>query len=322
MNKKFDIGIIGGAGFTGGELIRLLLNHESVEIRFVQSRSQQGKFLYEVHTDLQGETELRFTSDISQVDLLFLCLPHGESRNWINENKIHSSTKIIDLGNDFRVNSSTGKMEFVYGLPELNKEKIIQANYIANPGCFATAIQLGLLPVINEEIKEIYSVGITGSTGAGQTLQDTINFNWRNNNVSAYKTLTHQHMDEIGKTFSQINNTPPVINFVPWRGNFTRGIFVSSILSCDKTLPELTNMYHSFYSDSEFVFVSDKAVDVKQVINTNKCMIHLEKQKNKLVVHTAIDNLLKGASGQAVQNMNLILGLTEVQGLKLKSIAF
>jgi N-acetyl-gamma-glutamyl-phosphate reductase len=304
-------GIIGGAGYTGGETIRLLLNHPEVELSFVQSRSQAGKFLYETHTDLFGETELKFDADINDsVDVIFLCLGHGESKKLLAEKPIR--TRIIDLGNDFRLSD-----EFVYGLPEFQREKIKGAVKVANPGCFATTIQLGLLPLAGK-LREVYSTGITGSTGAGQKLQDTTHFSWRANNISAYKTLTHQHMAEINRTLG----TKDSIHFVPWRGDFPRGIFVSSVTTNNQSLPELKSLYKNFYKDHPFTHVADSMIDLKQVVNTNKCLVHLEKEGDKLVVHTALDNLLKGASGQAVQNMNLMFGFREDAGLRLKSIVF
>ena len=304
-------GIVGGAGFTGGETIRLLLNHPHVELAFVQSRSQAGKFLYETHSDLFGETELKFVPEIDDnVDVIFLCLGHGESKRLLAERNLKSN--IIDLGNDFRLTD-----EFVYGLPEYQREKIRSAKRIANPGCFATTIQLGLLPLAGN-LKEVYSTGITGSTGAGQKLQETTAFSWRASNISAYKTLTHQHMGEINRTL-KINN---VINFVPWRGDFTRGIFVSSVMTNNKSLQELNALYKDFYKGHPFTHVADSMIDLKQVVNTNKCLVYLEKEGDKLVVHTALDNLLKGASGQAVQNMNLMFGFKEDAGLRLKSIVF
>jgi N-acetyl-gamma-glutamyl-phosphate reductase len=307
------VGIIGGAGYTGGETIRLLLNHPSAELTFVQSRSQAGKFLYETHTDLLGETDLKFSAEIDEsVDVIFLCLGHGESKKLLAERPL--KTKLIDLGNDFRLSDGEG---FVYGLPEYQREKIKGASKVANPGCFATTIQLGLLP-LKGKFKEVYSTGITGSTGAGQKLQDTTHFTWRANNISAYKTLTHQHMGEINKTLG----TKDQINFVPWRGDFTRGIFVSSVMSNDDSLEDLNSLYKDFYKTHPFTHVTDSMIDLKQVVNTNKALIFLEKEGGKLVVHSALDNLLKGASGQAVQNMNLMFGFEETAGLKLKSIAF
>jgi len=308
-------GIIGGAGYTGGETTRLLLNHPQVKLTFVQSRSQAGKFLYETHTDLLGETELKFSAEIDEnVDVIFLCLGHGESKKLLGETKFPTSVKLIDLGNDFRLSDAEG---FVYGLPEFQREKIKKATRVANPGCFATTIQLGLLPLAGK-LGEVYSTGITGSTGAGQKLQDTTHFTWRANNISAYKTLTHQHMGEINRTLGTRNQ----INFVPWRGDFTRGIFVSSILTNNDPLADLNKLYKDFYKDHPFTHVADSMIDLKQVVNTNKALIFLEKEGDKLVVHSALDNLLKGASGQAVQNMNLMFGFEETAGLKLKSIVF
>jgi N-acetyl-gamma-glutamyl-phosphate reductase len=307
------VGIIGGAGYTGGEMIRLILNHPFAELGFVQSRSQAGKHLYETHADLLGDTDLRFSSDMDEkVDVIFLCLSHGESKKLVSEKNF--SCSIIDLGNDFRLTD-----EFVYGLPEFQREKIRGARKVANPGCFATTIQLGLLPLAKAgKLGEVYATGITGSTGAGQKLQDTTHFTWRANNISAYKTLTHQHMGEINRTLGTKNS----INFVPWRGDFTRGIFVSSITGSDDSLADLNKLYKEFYQGHPFTHVADSMIDLKQVVNTNKCLVFLEKEGNKLVIHSALDNLLKGASGQAVQNMNLMFGFPEDAGLRLKSIVF
>ena len=325
MGIKIKAGIVGGAGYTGGETIRLLLNHPLVKLVFVQSRSNAGNNLFHVHADLNGETDLKFTDSIDQsVDVIFLCLGHGESKKFLQENTIKDSVKIIDLSHDFRLGDSVQGREFVYGLPEVNRDVIKKAKNVANPGCFATAIQLGLLPLAKLGLlNEVYTTGITGSTGAGQKLQDTTHFTWRANNISAYKTLSHQHLGEINKTFSEVQpGFNGSINFVPWRGDFTRGIFVSSIVSIDKSLEEVKSVFRDFYSNHPFTTVSDQTVDLKQVVNTNKCVIGLEKEGNKQVVHSAIDNLLKGASGQAVQNMNLMFGLDETAGLKLKSSVF
>lgn len=323
--QKIKAGIIGSAGYTGGETARILLNHPNVELTFVQSRSQEEKFLHEVHSDLVGETSLKFSSPFDQAaDVVFLCLSHGESKKFLAENAFQASTKIIDLGNDFRLGDSVAGRNFVYGLPELQREKIKTANNIANPGCFATAIQLGLLPLAKAGIlSEVNSVGITGSTGAGQKLQDTTHFTWRANNISAYKTLTHQHLGEINQTLKSLQPAFKYkVNFIPWRGDFTRGIFVSSIVESEKSLSELRQVYKDFYSGHPFTHVSDTIIDLKQVVNNNKCLLFLEKQEDKLVIHSAIDNLLKGASGQAVQNMNLMFGFDETAGLRLKSTAF
>lgn len=321
---KIKAGIIGGAGYTGGETIRLLLNHPSVEISFVHSRSNAGNPVHTAHPDLIGETSLLFSDSIGKADVIFLCLGHGESKKFLQENKIDASVKVIDLSHDFRLGDSVEGRTFVYGLPELNREQITKANNIANPGCFATAIELGLLPLAKAgALKEVFTTGITGSTGAGQKLQDTTHFTWRANNISAYKTLTHQHLKEINQSLKQLQPSfGGALHFVPWRGDFTRGIFVSSIITTDKSLDELKKLYKDFYKDSAFTFVSDDTVDMKQVVNSNKCVIGLEKEGDKVVVHSAIDNLLKGASGQAVQNMNLMFGLEERAGLKLKSIVF
>lgn len=325
MGNKIRVGITGGAGYTGGETIRLLINHPQVELVFVHSRSNAGKPLFAVHSDLVGETELKFSESLKQnIDVLFLCLGHGESKKFLQENSINDSVKIIDLSHDFRLGDSIGKREFIYGLPEVNKESIKKAQNIANPGCFATAIELGLLPLAKLGLlKDVYTTGITGSTGAGQKLQDTTHFTWRANNISAYKTLTHQHLNEINRTVKQLQpGFSGSINFVPWRGDFTRGIFVSSIVTTDKSLDELKSIYKDFYSTHPFAIVSDEMIDLKQVVNTNKCIMGLEKEGDKLVVHSVIDNLLKGASGQAVQNLNLMFGLEETAGLKLKSTGF
>lgn len=325
MSKKIRAGIIGGAGYTGGETIRLLLNHPETELVFVHSRSNAGNPLHSAHPDLIGETSLKFTDTVHQdVDVVFLCLGHGESKKILQENSVSAQVKVIDLSHDFRLGDSVNGREFVYGLPELNRDSIRKASNVANPGCFATAIELGLLPLAKAGLlKEVFTTGITGSTGAGQKLQDTTHFTWRANNISAYKTLTHQHLNEINRSLKQLQPSfAGSLNFVPWRGDFTRGIFVSSTLTSDKSVGELKKLFSDFYQGQAFTFVSDDTVDLKQVVNTNKCVIGLEKEGDKVVIHSAIDNLLKGASGQAVQNMNLMFGLEESAGLKLKSIAF
>jgi N-acetyl-gamma-glutamyl-phosphate reductase len=325
------VGIIGGAGYTGGELIRILLNHPGAEISFIHSRSNAGNYVHAVHKDLLGETELKFTDDITPlgdggIDILFLCLGHGESINFLTENKIADKIKVIDLTNDFRLasQSSNGNRQFIYGLPELNRDKIKSAQNIANPGCFATTIQLGLLPLAKAGLLHaIYTTGITGSTGAGQSLTETSHFSWRSNNIQAYKTLTHQHLAEIGESLLQLQTGTGIdLSFVPWRGDFTRGIFVSSTMNCDLSLEELNKLYTDFYDGHPFTHISKDPIFLKQVVNTNKAIIQLEKKENKLVVHSVIDNLLKGASGQAVQNMNLMFGLDETTGLKLKANYF
>lgn len=321
-------GIIGGAGYTGGELIRLLLQHAKVVLQFVHSRSNAGKLLSDVHQDLLGETDLEFTDNVSQqVDVLFLCLGHGESKTFLQKNTFNRTTKIIDLSNDFRLsaNAKQGDLEFIYGLPELNKKSIISAMVVANPGCFATAIQLGLLPLANAKKlpADVYTTGITGSTGAGQTLAASSHFSWRSNNIQPYKTLTHQHNAEIERSLIQLQQEEASsVHFVPWRGNFSRGIFVSSTLVSELTLAETFAMFENYYSDHPFVHISRTPIFLKQVVNTNKAVIHIEKEVKHLVVHTAIDNLLKGASGQALQNMNLMFGLPENEGLQLKANYF
>jgi len=325
------VGIIGGAGYTGGELIRLLLNHPGAVTSFIHSRSNAGKPVHTVHQDLVGETALKFTDDLSplrdgSIDVLFLCLGHGESKKFLAEHPIAEKIRIIDLANDFRLghDSKLGTRNFVYGLPELNREAIKTATNIANPGCFATAIQLGLLPLAKAGLlKDVYTTGITGSTGAGQSLSGTSHFSWRANNIQAYKTLTHQHLGEIGESLLQLQPVNDIdVYFVPWRGDFTRGIFISSTLHCDLSIEELGVLYADFYAGHPFTHVSKDPIFLKQVVNTNKAVIQLEKAGSKLVVHSAIDNLLKGASGQAVQNMNLLFGLEETTGLKLKANYF
>jgi N-acetyl-gamma-glutamyl-phosphate reductase len=337
QQNRIKAGIVGGAGYTGGELIRLLIHHPYVAVSFIHSRSNAGNPVSSVHQDLIGETDLKFTDSLSsgegrsEVDVLFLCVGHGEAKKFLQANKINDKIKIIDLSQDFRLsqNSKFENKEFVYGLPELNKEKIKKAKNIANPGCFATSIQLGLLPLAKAGLlDEIYTTGITGSTGAGQGLSPTSHFSWRANNIQAYKTLSHQHLKEIHQSLHQLQNSfssspeSGVLNFVPWRGDFARGIFISSTITCDRKLEKLVDLYKEFYADHPFTFLSQQEIFLKQVVNTNKCVIQLEKVGTKLVVHSATDNLLKGASGQAVQNMNLLFGLDECAGLNLKASAF
>ena len=331
---KIRAGIIGGAGYTGGELIRLLIHHPDISVSFIHSRSHANKPVSSIHRDLLGETEIIFSDNFSNdMDVLFLCLGHGESKKFLTENKIEDTIKVIDLTNDFRLiqNSQTGNRSFVYGLPELNRDKIKSANNIANPGCFATAIQLALLPLAKAGLlRDIYTTGITGSTGAGQSLSETTHFSWRTNNIQAYKTLTHQHLDEITESINQLQPQSPLstggegpgVRFIPWRGDFARGIFTSSTISCELSPEDLTKLYTDFYWGHPFTQISQEPIFLKQVVNTNKAFIQLEKTGNKLVVHSIIDNLLKGASGQAVQNMNLMFGLDETNGLKLKANYF
>jgi N-acetyl-gamma-glutamyl-phosphate reductase len=326
-NKSIKVGIVGGAGYTGGELIRLLIHHPYVAVSFINSRSNAGKPVSSVHQDLIGETDLQFSGELSNdIDVLFLCVGHGEAKKFLETNPINEKVRIIDLSQDFRLNATAafGHRKFIYGLPEINKEQIKAAHNIANPGCFATAIQLGLLPLSKEGLlqEEVYTTGITGSTGAGQSLSSTSHFSWRANNIQAYKTLNHQHLKEINQSMAQVGSKTGVINFVPWRGDFARGIFISSMITCERKLEDLIELYEDFYSGQPFTILSQQEIFLKQVVNTNKCVIHLEKVGSKLVVHSAIDNLLKGASGQAVQNMNLMFGLEECSGLLLKATAF
>lgn len=325
--KKIKAGIIGGAGYTGGEVLRLLLLHPSVEIGFVHSRSNAGKAVSQLHQDLTGLSNLYFTESIdTAVDVLFLCLGHGESRQLLEELSLPDHPRIIDLTNDFRLknNNQIGNRTFIYGLPELNREQIKNATAIANPGCFATAIQLSLLPLAKAGLlTDIYTTGITGSTGAGQTLAATSHFSWRANNIQAYKTLTHQHLDEINESLGQsMNKQAPAVHFIPWRGDFTRGIFCSSTLTISNQLEEIVSLFKDYYHSHPFVHISTESIFLKQVVGTNRALLQLEKQGNKLVVHSIIDNLLKGAAGQAIQNMNLLFGLEEESGLQLKANYF
>ena len=321
------VGIIGGAGYTGGELIRLLINHPDAEIIFVHSKSNAGNAVYQVHPDLLGETALRFSGELNDnIDILFLCVGHGEAGKFLEQNTINPKIKIIDLSQDIRLkkNRTSGTRNFVYGLPELNREEIKSASNIANPGCFASAIQLGLLPLAKAGLlTDIYTTGITGSTGAGQSLSATSHFSWRANNIQAYKTLTHQHLNEIGESLEQLQPASPIdVSFVPWRGDFTRGIFISSQLSCSYDEKKLFQLFEEYYASHPFTIVSKEPIFLKQVVNNNKCVIQLEHSGSKLVVHSAIDNLLKGASGQAVQNMNIMFGIDETAGLRLKANYF
>jgi len=324
---QIKAGIIGGAGYTGGELIRLLIHHPGVSVSFIHSRSHAGQFIHSVHHDLVGDTDLKFSAGWNDdIDVLFLCLGHGESKKFLEENNVPDKINVIDLANDFRLAKSSrlAARSFIYGLPELNRDKIKTANNVANPGCFATTIQLGLLPLAKAGLlKDVYTTGITGSTGAGQSLAVTSHFSWRSNNIQAYKTLSHQHLAEIGESLLQLQPGSDIaVNFVPWRGDFTRGIFVSSQLNSDLSLIELNKLYEDFYSGHPFTHITKEPVFLKQAVNTNKCIIQLEKAGSMLVVHSVADNLLKGASGQAVQNMNLMFGLDETTGLRLKANYF
>jgi N-acetyl-gamma-glutamyl-phosphate reductase len=325
--QEVKVSVIGGAGYTGGELIRLLINHPHTEIINIFSRSNAGNPVHSVHNDLLGDTDLSFDADVSMdAEVYFFCMGHGDSRKFLEEHNLPAQAKIIDLSNDFRLKGSNsfGDKTFVYGLPELNRETIKTAQFVANPGCFASAIQLGLLPLAQAGVlKNIYTTGITGSTGAGQGLAQTSHFSWRANNIQAYKTLTHQHLGEIGESISQLQHDAKFdLSFVPWRGDFTRGIFISSQIDCELESAELNDLFNDFYKDAAFTHVSSAPIFLKQVVNTNKCLIQLEKVGTKLVIHSIIDNLLKGASGQAVQNMNLMFGFGETTGLKLKANYF
>lgn len=325
--QKIKIGIVGGAGYTGGELLRVLLRHPQVQINFVHSTSSAGQLVSTIHSDLLGDTDLEFTSHLQKdIDLLFLCVGHGEALQFLKTSTLASSIKIIDLSQDFRLvaSSQQSNMNFVYGLPELNKKAIQTAKYIANPGCFATAIQLGLLPLAaKNSLQSVYTTGITGATGAGQALSLTSHFSWRAANVQPYKTLAHQHLHEIHQSLEQLQgNKNASVHFVPWRGDFTRGIFISSILESSYSLEELNTIYTQYYEAHPFTHFSIHPIHLKQVVNTNKCLIHIEQKDNQIVVHSAIDNLLKGAVGQAIQNMNLMMGIEETAGLHLKASNF
>jgi N-acetyl-gamma-glutamyl-phosphate reductase len=320
-------GIIGGAGYTGGEMIRLLINHPFVKLSFVHSTSNAGNPVSRIHTDLIGETDLVFTNVLqNDIDVLFLCVGHGDAKKFLSENTIADSTRIIDLSQDFRLHDQSVLLDrkFIYGLPELNKEAIKAAKNIANPGCFATAIQLGLLPLAKAGVLgDVYTTGVTGSTGAGQGLSSTSHFSWRSNNIQAYKALQHQHINEIHQSLQQLQGNDGMhVHFVPWRGDFTRGIYISSVIDGGLPLEEIRELYRIYYSEHAFTHISDTMIDLKQVVNTNKCLLHIEKQGSKIVVHAAIDNLLKGACGQAVQNMNLLFGWDEREGLQLKANYF
>lgn len=338
--NKIKVGIVGSAGYTGGELLRVLIYHPNVEIVFANSASNAGNKVYAVHNDLFGDTELEFSSDFhSNIDVLFLCVGHGDTRKFLEANPVDSSVKIIDLSQDYRLRANTdyqGK-KFVYGLPELNREVIKSAQYIANPGCFATNIQLALLPLASKGLlpNQIHINATTGSTGAGQKPTATSHFSWRNNNLSAYKSFEHQHLQEISESLDQLQNgflvegegslierAAKKINFVPQRGDFTRGIFSAIYVDTQLAEEDANELYNAYYASHPFTSVSKENIDLKQVVNTNKTIIHLEKHGDKLLILTITDNLLKGASGQAVQNMNLMFGLDERAGLNLKSVGF
>jgi len=321
--KKIKAGIAGGAGYTAGELLRILLNHPNVEIGSVLSNSNAGNPIAAVHTDLLGETDLVFASELDDdLDALFLCMGHGQSKVFLEEYNVPEKTSIIDLSQDFRI---AADHNFVYGLPEINKPQIKEGKHIANPGCFATCIQLGFLPLAHAQImqSDLHINAITGSTGAGQKPTATSHFSWRNNNISVYKAFNHQHLKEIKQSLHGLQ--PEFKNelyFVPMRGNFTRGIYASMYMKTDAGLDEIKNVYEEFYKNEPFVFISDANPDLKQVVNTNKCLLHIEKHDDMIFIISMIDNLVKGASGQAVHNMNLLFGLEETAGLRLKGSYF
>jgi N-acetyl-gamma-glutamyl-phosphate reductase len=326
--NKVRAGIVGGAGYTGGEMLRILLNHPNVEIAFVHSNSNADNYIYEVHTDLFGDTDLRFAGKLSNdIDVLFLCVGHGDARKFLEANDIPDTIKIIDLSQDFRLsqNSKFKSKSFVYGLPELNRDAISKAQNIANPGCFATCLQLGLLPFAAKNLlnNEVHITGTTGSTGAGQSPSATTHFTWRNDNLSIYKAFEHQHLNEVGQSLNQLQpGFGQTINFIPYRGDFTRGIIASIYMDCDLSADEALELFENYYAAHPFTHVTSRNIDLKQVVNTNKCFIQIAKHGSKLLITSIIDNLTKGASGQAVQNMNLMFGLDETAGLKLKASAF
>lgn len=316
--KIIKIGIIGGAGYTGGELLRILIHHPQVEIVFVHSNSQAGKPVCHTHTDLLGDTNLVFSEKYhTEIDAVFLCSGHGESKKFLVAHPEFKAVKIVDLSTDFR-DQSEG---FVYGLAELQRDKISKANHVANPGCFATSIELALLPLAHAGLihDDVHVSAVTGSTGAGQSLSTTGHFSWRSNNISIYKAFTHQHLTEIGMVISSFQGAKPTVNFIPYRGTFTRGIMANVYTKFAGTLEEAKTLYRNYYAEHPFTHISDSPVDVKQVVNTNKCLISLELHEGNLLITSVIDNLTKGASGQAVQNMNLMFGLDETVGLRLKS---
>ena len=324
------VGILGAAGYTGGELIRLLLNHPEAEIVFANSESNAGNPVAEVHEGLYGETDLTFTDAMpfEEVDVVFFCFGHGKSEAFLKEHTIPEHVKIIDLAQDFRIKNEELKIknyDFVYGLPELNRDAIQKAQHVANPGCFATAIQLGLLPAAKMGLLK-YDVSvnaITGSTGAGQKPGATTHFSWRQNNLSIYKPFTHQHLAEIRQSLEQVQGSLEVdIDFIPYRGDFARGIFATEVVRTKADIGKITEAYKAFYQNAAFTHYVDKPIDLKHVVNTNKCLVHVEKYDNKLLITSCIDNLLKGAVGQAVQNMNLMFGIDETAGLRLKASAF
>ncbi len=318
-------GIVGGAGYTAGELIRLLINHPDVEIVFINSNSNAGNPITDVHSGLYGETDLKFTDELpfDKIDVLFFCTAHGDTKKFMESHTLPEDLKIVDLSMDYRLADESH--DFVYGLPELNRKKLIRCKHVANPGCFATAIQLALLPLAKNLLlnNPVHINAITGSTGAGQRPSATSHFSWRNDNISIYKPFTHQHLAEIGETLRTLQSTATdELYFIPVRGCFARGIFATIYTDCAVSEEELYKIYNEYYADHSFTHISEKPIDLKQVVNTNKCLIHIEKKGNKVLITSAIDNLLKGASGTAVHNMNLLFGLKETVGLMLKPSAF
>ena len=319
------VGIIGGAGYTAGELLRLLLGHPEVEIKFVHSTSNAGNRITDVHAGLLGETDLLFTDKMpfEEIDLLYFCTAHGDTRKFLECTQLPDELKVIDLSMDYRIKSNDH--DFIYGLPELNRRATCKSRYVANPGCFATCIELGLLPLAKEHLLkgDISVNAITGSTGAGVKPSTTTHFSWRNNNISIYKPFTHQHLPEILQSVKQLQpDFDGEIDFIPYRGDFPRGIFTTIVVKCDLDIETIYKLYESYYERDSFTHIVNKPLDLKQVVNTNKCLIHLEKHGNKLLVTSIIDNLLKGASGNAIHNMNLLFGLAETVGLQLKPSAF
>jgi N-acetyl-gamma-glutamyl-phosphate reductase len=327
ITNKIKVGIVGGSGYTGGELIRLLINHPNVDITFINSKTYTGKKVVDIHKDLIGELEIKFIGKIKDCDVLFLCLGHNKSEEFLRKTSINRKTKIIDLSQDYRIGKSfignDEKRDFIYGLPELYKNEIKTAKNISNPGCFATAIEISLIPSIEKKYihGEVHTNAITGSTGAGVVPSKTTHFSWRNNNVSNYNVFNHRHLNEIYLHLNQICNDV-TINFIPVRGNFSRGIFCTSYFKSDVTIEEINEVYKIYYKNHPFVHISENEISLKEVINTNKCILHVSKVNDKILITSIIDNLIKGASGQAIQNMNLISGFEEMTGLKLKSSIF
>jgi N-acetyl-gamma-glutamyl-phosphate reductase len=321
---KIKATIAGGTGYTAGELIRILINHPEVEITNVMSTTQVGDMVSDVHRDLFGDCDLRFTDQVGEPDVLFLCLGHGISREFLSTHNISEKCSIIDLGNDFRIESNFMNREFVYGLCEMNRESIKGCYSVANPGCFATSIELGILPLLDKNMvnDEIHVHAITGSTGAGKTPVETTHFSYRDNNISVYKSFRHQHLAEISKVIRTLSGKDIRVNFVPMRGDFTRGIFASIYTRCESPADEAVKIYTDYYKSSPFVHVSDTPISLKEVVNTNKGLLHIASYDGYLHITSVIDNLVKGASGQAIQNMNLMFGYDESAGLRLKSTTF